>query len=306
MGYQDRDYFRDERRPFLELIRSSRTCWVIIVVAAIVYLLMSFTADSSQPVEEYLELNVQAMEQPWQWYRLITAGLVDDQPWHLAFVLLLIWLIGHELEIQAGSVEFICFALLCLVISNLGLLVAGWNLPHARHLPAVGLAGICAGLWTWATWLSPMQTVNLAFVHVPRWILCLLLFLLEIFFFMKYQPLSIRLAVLLPPVLFAILYAHFNWKLTGWYTATQRSRAWYRNASLNTDKKYVPGKLKAVTTDMQPVSARHPKGRKLDEQLEAKLDAVLEKVSQSGMQSLTEEEKKILSQASEVMKKHKN
>ena len=45
--------------------------------------------------------------------------------------------------------------------------------------------------------------------------------------------------------------------------------------------------------------------RTVDEQLEAKLDAVLEKVSTSGMQSLTEEEKSILKKASEVMKRRK-
>lgn len=307
MGYQDRDYFRDERRPFLELIRSSRTCWGIIVIAAIVYLLIAFSSDSSQPIDEYLQLDSEAMESPWQWYRLFTAGFVDDVPWHLAITLLLIWLIGHELEVQAGSREFISFALLCLVVSNLALLIVSWYIHPVRHLPAFGLTGFCVGLWTWATWASPYHTVNLAFVHIPRWILFLLLVLLEVFFFMQFQPVAIRLAALVPPMLLAFIYAHFDLKLTEWNLAFSRSRHWSRKAVTHSETRNVQAKRRTVTREMQPASERNSTGnKKIDEQLEAKLDAVLEKVSQSGMQSLSDDEKKILNDASEVMKKRKS
>lgn len=307
MGYQDRDYFRDERRPFLELIRSSRTCWVIIVVAALIYLLIAFSADSSQPVDEYLQLDSQAMASPWQWYRLFTAGFVDDQPWHLAITLLLIWLIGHELEVQAGSREFISFALVCLVISNLTLLMVFWYIHPVRHLPAFGLTGFCVGLWTWATWASPYHTVNLAFVHIPRWILFLLLVLLEAFFFMQFQPVALRLAALVPPMLLALIYAHFDLKLTEWYQTFSSSARSSRKAVAHSEARNLQAKRRVLTREMQPASEHNNTGNmKIDEQLEAKLDAVLEKVSQSGMQSLSDNEKKILKDASEIMKKRKS
>ncbi|MBL8823678.1 MAG: rhomboid family intramembrane serine protease [Planctomycetia bacterium] len=307
MGYQDRDYFRDERRPFLDLIRSSRTCWVIIVVAALFYLLIAFSADSSQPVDEYLQLDSQAMVSPWQWYRLFTAGFVDDQPWHLAITLLLIWLIGHDLEVQAGSREFISFALVCLVISNLTLLMVSWYIHPVRHLPAFGLTGFCVGLWTWATWASPYHTVNLAFIHIPRWILFLLLILLEAFFFMQFQPVALRLAALVPPMLLALIYAQFDLKLTEWYQTFSSSARSSRKAVAHSETRNLQEKRRVLTREMQSASERNNTGNmKIDEQLEAKLDAVLEKVSQSGMQSLSDNEKKILKDASEIMKKRKN
>ena len=45
--------------------------------------------------------------------------------------------------------------------------------------------------------------------------------------------------------------------------------------------------------------------READEQLEAKLDAVLQKVAEKGQDSLTDGEKKILIQASEIYKRRR-
>jgi hypothetical protein len=45
--------------------------------------------------------------------------------------------------------------------------------------------------------------------------------------------------------------------------------------------------------------------RDADEQLEAKLDAILAKVAQKGQDSLTDNEKKILMQASEIYKRRR-
>jgi hypothetical protein len=51
------------------------------------------------------------------------------------------------------------------------------------------------------------------------------------------------------------------------------------------------------------VAVTAPPNSDLDEQLEAKLDAVLEKVARSGQESLTENERQLLLRASEVYKK---
>jgi hypothetical protein len=56
-----------------------------------------------------------------------------------------------------------------------------------------------------------------------------------------------------------------------------------------------------------PVAVAAPPERgDVDEQLEAKLDAVLQKVSQHGKESLTESEREILLRASEIYKKRRS
>ena len=54
-----------------------------------------------------------------------------------------------------------------------------------------------------------------------------------------------------------------------------------------------------------PVQAAPRPAEAADEQLEAKLDAVLEKVSKHGQESLTPEEREILFKASELYKKRR-
>jgi len=52
-----------------------------------------------------------------------------------------------------------------------------------------------------------------------------------------------------------------------------------------------------------PVRAAVPAAADVDEQLEARMDAVLQKVSDHGIESLTEQERNILLQASERIKR---
>jgi hypothetical protein len=57
----------------------------------------------------------------------------------------------------------------------------------------------------------------------------------------------------------------------------------------------------------EPVSvAAPPSSPRVDEQLEAQLDAILEKVGRSGKESLTEQERAILLRASEVYKRRRH
>ena len=56
----------------------------------------------------------------------------------------------------------------------------------------------------------------------------------------------------------------------------------------------------------QPVPVAAPPSGDVDEQLEAKLDAVLEKVARTGKDSLTDNEKQILMRASEIYKKRRS
>jgi hypothetical protein len=49
-----------------------------------------------------------------------------------------------------------------------------------------------------------------------------------------------------------------------------------------------------------------PAGRPEDEQLEAKMDAILEKISRFGKENLTESEREVLRQAAEAIKRRRS
>lgn len=310
MGYQDREYFREANSPYLDLIRSTRVCWGLVIVIAIGFLATLFTADTTEPLQEYFKLDPNAMIEGWQWQRLLTAVFVADKPWHLAFALVLIWLIGHELEQLVGGVEFLAFFLVATILSNLAVTLAYYFVvpPHGLgrfgipEVSSFGPAGPAMALLAWAVLLGPNRVATYLFVPMPMWIVGLLVLIFDLFFFMQHQPLAIRLAVHAFSVPFACAYYFFNWRLTGWRRPIRRMPSQRQL----TNVLQFPARRNGNRSDDQPTPTPSiPLRRTVDEQLEAKLDAVLEKVSTSGMQSLTEEEKSILKKASEVMKKKK-
>jgi len=157
-------------------------------------------------------------------------------------------------------------------------------------------------LLAWAVVLGPHRVATYLFVPMPMWIVGLLVLIFDLFFFMQHQPMAIRLAVHVLSIPFACAYCYFNWRLTGWRRAVRRMPAQRQLSNVL----QFPARRNGTRSDDQPAATPTTQARRsLDEQLEAKLDAVLEKVSNSGMQSLTEEEKSILKKASEVMKKRK-
>jgi hypothetical protein len=99
---------------------------------------------------------------------------------------------------------------------------------------------------------------------------------------------------------FGLLYFESGVRLSGVFV---RPRA----AAVRPQLRVVPP---VTELDPEPVGASVPapaarSGEAPDEQLEAKLDAVLEKVSKHGQSSLTPEEREILFRASEVFKKRR-
>lgn len=310
MGYQDREYFREAHSPYLDLIRSTRVCWGLVIVIALGFLATLFTQETTEPLQEYFKLDPQLMFQEWQWQRLLTAVFVADKPWHLAFALVLIWLIGHELEQIVGGIEFLAFFVVTALLSNLAVTLAYYFLmPNpglgrfgGAEVSSFGPAGPAMALLAWSVLLGPQRVATYLFVPMPMWIVGLLVLIFDLFFFMQHQPMVIRLAVHAFSLPFACAYSLFNWRLTGWRRITRRMPIQRQFSNV---LQFPARRSGTRQEDQSTESVSSTVFRTIDEQLEAKLDAVLEKVSNSGMQSLTEEEKSILKKASEVMKRRK-
>ncbi len=309
MGYQDREYFRESHSPYLNLIRSTRVCWGLVIVIALVFLATVFTQETTDPLQDYLRIDPRAMVQDWQWHRLLTAVFVADKVWHLAFALILIWLIGHELEQMVGGLEFFAFFLVSTLLSNLAVTLVYYYV-EPRHgfgfgtgVSSFGPAGPALALLAWAVMLNPHRVVTYLFVPMPLWIMGMVVMVFDLFFFMQHQPMAIRLAVHALSVPFACAYAFFDWRLTNWRRFSSKIPA---QRQLSSVLQFPAKRSNGNSEDPPPATTTSMIRRTVDEQLEAKLDAVLEKVSASGMQSLTEEEKSILKKASEVMKRRKS
>ncbi|HMP17788.1 MAG TPA: rhomboid family intramembrane serine protease [Gemmatales bacterium] len=160
MGYQDRDYFRDEQSPYLELIRSTRISWGLFLLIFLGFCLCWITSQSPKPWLEYLRLDPSAMLHGWQWYRLVTACFASISFWHVLFAALLIWLSGHEVEERVGRLEFFLFVMVVGMLSNFVITAYYLTSVPGGIPPATGPAGLAIALFAWWAALDPRRPMQ--------------------------------------------------------------------------------------------------------------------------------------------------
>jgi membrane associated rhomboid family serine protease len=303
MGYQDRDYFRNAPSPYWELIRSTRVCWGLVIVHAVIYLGVLLTLRSEFPLGHYLRLDPGAMVRDWQWYRLFTANFVADNSWHFVYALLLLWMMGHELESVLGSREFLAFFVICSVLGNLVQAFA-YHFAAPRVLPirvgpiAPAMAVVLLGILH-----DPYRMVSYLLVPMQLWVLGLLAAVFEFFYFLQPVAWPVRLAIHAGTLGYTVLYYQLPWRFFGGRRWTRRVRATVARRQLAPVLSARPEPVLHEDTPEPAASGTH---WFVDEQLEAKLDAILEKVSKTGMESLSAEEKCILQRASEALRQKRH
>ena len=226
---------------------------------------------------------------PWQ---LITYQFLHGGFWHLFFNMLALWMFGMELENTWGSRKFIIYYLLCGVGAGItNLLIAPLVGPAG---PTIGASGAVFGVLIAFGMLFPDRPIYLYFLLPVKAKYFIAVYIgLELFYGVTGTTDGVA------------HFAHLGGAAVGFvYLLNEMNllpfRRWYHA-------------LRPVTKDswrsMQtPPSATQPAkfydittGRERDETKEVTqevVDAILDKISKGGYQSLTEEEKRILFEAS--------
>src|SRR5262249_5928096 len=136
------------------------------------------------------------------------------------------------------------------------------------------------------------------FLPVPIWLFVIVQVAQDLFGFLGARRDATAYSVHLAGAAFGLVYYKAQWRLTNVFSGL---KSW--------QKQRARPRLRVYREDEhnQPVAALNvPASPEVDEQLEAKLDAVLEKVARSGRDSLTEGEKQVLQRASEVYRKRRS
>lgn len=139
MGYQERDYYREEGPEDPLGLRGMSATAKLILVTVLVYLVDMFFGGDNHVVTNALKLHADVWLRPWEYYEFLTYGFLHD-PQNLQHILgnmIGLWVFGKLLEDRmgpAGLVRFyICALLFC------GLVWAG------RHYFLLGERGGCLG-----------------------------------------------------------------------------------------------------------------------------------------------------------------
>jgi membrane associated rhomboid family serine protease len=317
MGIYDREYYRREGPSFLgSLANTGQVCkWLIgLNVAVFVLQLVSRPALGGHDwVTEWFALNPDSVLHEGQVWRLLTyAFLHAAGVWHILFNMLFLWWFGTDVEDLYGSREFLAFYLVSAFIGGLAFVmawVAGLIPPvlagNAFDQESLRVAApICLGASGAVTAVMllfachfPHRRIYIWFLFpVPIWLFVGFQVLQDTVLFVSQSNTPTAVSVHLGGAVFAFVYYKSQVRLLRFWPDL-RSWQWPRARP----QLRVYREEEAPTPE--PVAA--PPAADVDEQLEAKLDAVLAKVARSGQSSLTESERQILLRASEIYKRRR-
>jgi len=294
MGIYDRDYYRREGPSFLD---RGQVCKWLIGINVVCFVIQIVTRQNALSLTDVLLLDVDKVLQGQVW-RLLTYAFLHDPgvPMHILFNMLFLWWFGSDVEDIYGSREFLAIYLLSALLGGVAFVLtalAGW--PGAGKA-VLGASGAVTAVMVLCALHYPTRIILLFFfLPVPIWLFVIFQVAEDLFGFLGGHSGRTAVTVHLAGALFAFVYYKRHWRMLNWWVQVrsflqQRSRPRlriYREES----RRQAP-----VLTVPE---------RDADEQLEAKLDAVLEKVARFGQSSLTESEQQILLRASEVYKRRR-
>jgi len=240
-------------------------------------------------VQEWLELDTNKVVGGGQVWRLLTHAFCHDRHsvFHILFNMLFLYWFGRTLELMYGSREFLLFYLTSAVCAALAFV--GLDLYTGSSVPAIGASGAVMAVLMLYTMHFPCETICVCW-FIPlemRWLMVL-------FAIWDLHPILLALAgdqlytgiahaAHLGGLAFGFLYAWYDWHLE---RIVERIPwlGWKPNTRL---------RVRRTSPACRPCEPD------LDTQ---RVDEVLEKISISGQDSLTEEERTILRAASERLK----
>lgn len=296
MGFQDRDYYREEQ-PGVS-IRGPRTVigWIILINVVIFFvdgLITPFNkaAPNSLGINDFLALHVGDLAKPWLWWRFLTYGFahasfgtVPGAHWHIVGNMLGLFFLGRSVEQFYGHREFLRFYLTTIVAAGLIWALAGLLAGAPAQQSAVGASGAVVGVVILFALNFPRQTLLLFFViPVPAWLVGVLIVVSDLFTAMDSEGSRIAWQAHLAGAGFAFLYFRNRWNLTrisgNWF-----STSWFKRRP----------KLRVHN----PRDEAPP-----NDDLSDRVDKILEKIHLQGEGSLTAKERRMLKNASRQYQK---
>jgi membrane associated rhomboid family serine protease len=320
MGIYDRDYYRREGPSFLGSFSGGSVCkWLIVVnvVAFAIQLLAknrwfdgmpvlgNFTANFDLRSGPLYGSNPQEFQHPagpgvlqGQVWRLLSYAFLHDTNslWHILFNMLFLWWFGRDVEDLYGPREFLAFYLTSATLGGVAYVLAQVA-GVGKMLPCVGASGAVTAVLVLCALHFPNRVILLFFIlPVPIWLLVVFMVAQDAFGLFSGNSGTTAVTVHLAGAAFAFLYHKRHWRLSDLLPGLS---AWNRRRARP--------RLRVVRRDDDepaPVTVPPP-APDVDEQLEAQMDAVLEKMSRHGKESLTEGERQILQRASEALRRRR-
>jgi membrane associated rhomboid family serine protease len=293
MGYQERDYYREEGTPDPLGLGSLSMTAKIIIVTAIVYLANMFFGGDVNSIAKSLALQPDWWLKPWTFYQLATYGFTHD--WgkinHILFNMVGLWFFGPMLEQRWGGLGMLRFYLVSIVVCGLAWSARTFFLSVPTG-PLIGASGgVTACIILFCLWY-PQARVFMLIFPMPAWVAGLLIIASNVAG-IDFQAADARARTAFDVHLVGAAFAAAVWALKidfGRMRWLGFSGGWWR--SLKNFFKSRPN-LRVHSEQVQQDE---------EDDLEAEGDRILAKISTQGDASLTAKERKTLEQYSRLMR----
>lgn len=309
MGIYDREYYRESTQDRWSVWFARRGTVALVVVVGCVYLLQLMTRQAGNEqvdlVAEWGRFDLARIYKGEVW-RLVTAFFLHDSnnAFHFLFNVVVLYWFGSILEGVYGTKELVTFYLVAGVVVSLAKFVtyaAGFLVP----VPSLGASGaVTAVLVLFACHFPNRRLWFFMLIPLPAWMIVTGLILFDLLGVMGLRRDNVNYIAHLFGAAFGFVYFFFQLRVSNWLPSLgsafsrRAARPRMRVASAVDAERPPP-------TPPEPAAVPPRPAGNVDEQLEAKLDNVLEKVARLGKSSLTPEENDILMRASEIYKRRR-
>ncbi len=315
MGIYDRDYYGDNQSEGRDFFQGEGSAVRTLIFANIVVYIGQIASRGT--LESLFAANSTAI---WggQFWRLLTANFLHDpsNPFHLIFNMLVLWFAGRELETIYGRNNFYKFYLGACVFS-----MTMWALVETAMHPeipsrAIGASGAVMASMMLMTLHFPRRSIIFIFIPMELWVLMSIYVVMDIVSLLQETRgiggNQVAFAGHLGGVLYGYLYKTFDLRLPDFRRMLKNrkmkkfkvvGRDWPEAGNRTSDRARgdrtrVPTVTAGTTTRPSVRVAPSTTRDVASDPFENRIDEILMKIARDGKNSLTDEEKRLLEEAS--------
>lgn len=296
MGIYDREYYRGETHGSGWLNGLAPATKAIILINVIVFFLQP--ALETYGLWDYFVASSDGIFGHGYLWQLLTATFMHEGVYHLLWNMVFLWFVGREMESFYGTRDFVALYLCAAVLSTLGWAAIDTLLGH-HGSSMLGASGAIMAVVVVYAMYYPHREILLFFVlPVQMWLLVVIYLAHDAYQLLAQPSSGIAVASHLSGAAYGYLFKHFDlrWSRLSWRRVTRprlrliTPEPREKPTTRSTGPTWSPNPattLKPSTTAVLP-----------EEQLDARLDEVLAKIAREGRGGLTEEENRVLQEAS--------
>ncbi|GAC1463253.1 MAG: rhomboid family intramembrane serine protease [Isosphaeraceae bacterium] len=299
MGIYDREYYRSESRG-ANFFSSSPVCKTLILINVGIFVIANLSLVEGELLRGWFAATSEGIFSQGHVWQLLTATFLHFSLLHLVLNMYFLWIVGGEMEAMYGPRDFLALYLAAAVVSTLGWAVV--DSFASRGNPMIGASGAVLAVAVVYTLFFPKRELLFMFViPVEMWLFLSVIVAIDVFQMLNGSETRTAVASHVTGAAYGFLFQRFDlrWSKLSWLRVGRpRLRIVpadppYEKPSIrpSSGPTWSPNMASvskpAVTTAVVP-----------QEQLDARLDEVLAKIAREGRQGLSEEENRILQEAS--------